>query len=174
VQFDTIVTSALVANDASGVIVAIGRTVTAFRLVDGSITPEWSFDLGTVDPPIHRLESLGPNRFAVLEELGYFKVVRWDGTIEYSYNPEALDAADPARTFEEYASYRVFPTPLADKLLLFRNSSDALILNLTTGTLTSKSIEIAAPQGFELMHQIISSRMVFNSGTHLSVRTIGF
>ena len=174
VSFDTTITSAVVADDGSQVVVAMGRTVSAFRFPGGSTVTEWSMNLGGSDEPISQLRSLGPDRFLVLQELGHFKVVRWSGTVEYTYNPAALDAADPARSFEDYASYEVYPTPLANKLLLFRNSPDALILNLTTGALTSKSIDIAAPQGFSLMNLVESNRIVFNSATQLRVRSISY
>lgn len=174
VDLNVPVTGAVLANGDSNVILALGQTLAAFDFSQVPMARTWSLDLGSSDGPLIGVSSLGTDRFMASEELGRFKVIKWNGTVDYTFDPTTLAAGDPGRPFKVYASYNAYPTPLANKLLLYNGTYDALLLDLTTGNLTSKALNMAFPQGFKVIPQVGSGRLVAVSDTQVLVRSINF
>lgn len=174
VDLSTIPRAVLLSDSDSDVVLALERTIERFDFSQVPMVKSWSQSLAAGDEPLSSLGVIGADRFVASQELGKFRVMKWNGTVDYTFDPASLDAADPSRNFGDYASYMPYATPLANKLLLFNGSYDGLILNLTNGALTSKSLDLAAPGGFKLIPHFESSQLVFASDTQIRIRSISF
>ena len=179
VRSPAVLTTAAILDDGRRVVeVADQRLVIANTLCavpeetwSARLQPEEGFE---AHPLITRVVPLSGERFLLTGLTGRFKVVRADGVTEYVYQPSVLDAADATRTLQDYASYLPFKTANAAKLLLFRGSSDALLLDIPTGALEPVTVNVAAPEGFRLVaHMIVASKMLFFSPTQILIRETG-
>jgi hypothetical protein len=133
---------------------------------------EWSRTIGDTNKPFWTLRTLSSERFLILQALGKFQVVTTDGSIVYTHDPEPIGATNPQRN---YAAYVPYPTPSPNTLLLFNGTFDGLVLNLTTGALTNKQLDLATPTGFKLIrNNIEQSKLVFYSASSVRIRTITY
>lgn len=146
----------------------------AFFKDEPTLVREWKTALPAPDQPVTGLVPLGPNLAMASQEYGHFRLVRPDGTSPYVFDPTALDAADPTRNFGDYASYQPSTTPLANKLLLFNGTEDALLLDVVTGALTGKRLSLTPVPGVKPFPMVSDGKLVFYSNVQVRVRSITF
>lgn len=171
VSFETDILDALVLGDGSSVIFIAGRTIARTRVVEPR-EREWGITIPETDQLPMELRLIDANRFVVKQESARFRIISTSGQIQFDFDAATRSAVDPGRTPAAYARFRPISTPVTNKALLFNGTSDALLLNTATGTLTSKPLDVAAPQGFALMDWVEANRLVLFSPTQLRIRTI--
>jgi hypothetical protein len=173
IRLETTFTDVVIPDDGSTAVVALSRSLMSLRF-GSTIETEWSRDFPHPEEPFIELRSLGGGRTVLRQASGYWKLLDADGTILYRFDPSALDEKDPARSLVDYSNYEPVPVPLPDRILLFNGTTDALLLNPSTGALSSYPLNLAVPTGFKRIGGIEASKIVFASSTEILIRSLRF
>lgn len=162
---------AVVVGNGDAVILAVGRTLMRVRTA-GDRGIEWTVHSDNEDPNTVGLIDLGiEDRFVVMQEYAHFEVRNLvDGSLAYDYDPQLLAAAGGAKTEYQYAQYDPYAAQLPTRLLLSDNTSNGMLLNLSTGTLVSKPMNVTTPPGFTLLREIIGSKRLLVGSTEIRIR----
>jgi hypothetical protein len=163
----------LVGNGASAV-VSNGGMTSRVKL-DATATTLWSFaDSSSVAPQVFESHLLDSDRVLLRMSRGCFKVVRLsDGSTDYTYDPGALAGEVLEHNAAYWGGFSPFPGSAPGTLTLFDGTPAAYTLDLTTDTLTARTIAAASPPaGFTFRNRIDAQRFVFLSATQIRIRTI--
>lgn len=132
----------------------------------------WQAHLVGNEYAIVGLRQLSPGRMLVEQSWGWWKALSTDGQWLYTYDPVALDAADPAHGWEYYAGFVAYATPNPNWLILVDESPDALLLNIVTGQILPFPINTSVPPGFTRAAQVKDYSFVFVGANSVRIRPL--
>ena len=163
---------AVVDDQAKRAVLAVHHTITAFDWFP-QLSLVWSFDLSQDDPPVEGLEPLGSQKILVRLAMGRFKVIDWNGTTFYGYDPPFLAGMDPERSVEQYERYRPYYAPEEDAIYLYNGTSDALALSLDDYSVSELPGVNTDSVGFKISRHIFGNRLVLVKDDEIRVRQVG-
>jgi hypothetical protein len=141
------------------------RSFTLYRVSRSRLVRLWSHPIDPNSSNMHGVSVWSPGRdLIIFEENWRTKIFGLDGKILYDFdNTTALPVGNSA-------SYDLRPWT-EGQLLFYNRTPDAFVLDVATGVLKSKHLDIAPPPGFKL-EQFEHFTAVFVSDDEVIVRTI--
>jgi hypothetical protein len=168
------------ASHVSGTIVVGGGEQVVFVMRDSIVclnattSPRIAWGIQLQDYPITRtVYRIDPSRFQVYMDRSVSIVVRTDGLLEYTFDPQALGDSDPVKSPLDYAKYRMYRGPQPNTISLFDGGSVTYTLDLASGALTPREINATPPgSGFLLHRDLLSQRLLFHTPREIRVRQL--
>ena len=163
----------VVVGDGSSVIFQVKYSVFSLDTTTSPPTENWRIDLGSEYPKAMFARLIDSDRFVVRQDRGVAIVVGVNGTLEFTYDSQALGDANVILTPNDYAQYRMYAGPAPGTISLFKGTSGTFTLVLLEGELTPRSITTDRPSAaFKLGPHLLNQNLFFFSRAEVRVRDV--
>jgi hypothetical protein len=149
-----------------------GGSLQCLAVSSNALNTLWTVGLNPSDAELESLVPLDGSRLILKQVLGYFKVINADGVIEFSYDPGALGSDDPVRDPVDYAQYQPYPGGVPGEVILFDGTTRGFRVDLSTGVLSERTLDVTTPDGFTLRKAILGGKILLVGASQIRIRAV--